>query len=416
MPTQDDPDRAAPGHGLHVAAVKRAAMGDGAEAVITHEDAEAAELEMARGNKLYPLAMAFYLCAQSAGELHRSIHRLNAVLIANGLQPVAEESDLLALDSYVRNLPMAYDAGLDQVSRRSRLVFSRAVANLLPLYGRSRGTGRPGLVFYNRGGEPLLFDPLNRADRKKNAHALILGPTGSGKSALLVYLLMQTMAVHRPRVFLIEAGNSFGLLGRHFADRGLSVVQLHLSPGADVSLPPFRDAVRVSEKGVAAQHLLDDGGPARDDEDDDPDDARRDLLGEMEIAARIMITGGDVREDARMTRADRLVIRNAILKAAEHARGAGRDQALTEDVVRGLREIAADPELPENRRGRAAEMADGMALFCSGLAGRFFNRPGRGWGDADLTVVDMGILAREGYEDQLTVAYIGLMNYVVPGR
>ena len=32
----------------------------------------------------------------------------------------------------------------------------------------------------------------------------------------------------------------------------------------------------------------------------------------MEIAARIMITGGDEREDARMTRADRLLIRNAI--------------------------------------------------------------------------------------------------------
>ena len=41
----------------------------------------------------------------------------------------------------------------------------------------------------------------------------------------------------------------------------------------------------------------------------------RDLLGEMEIAARIMITGGDAREDARMSRADRLVIRRAILEA-----------------------------------------------------------------------------------------------------
>jgi hypothetical protein len=57
-------------------------------------------------------------------------------------------------------------------------------------------------------------------------------------------------------------------------------------------------------------------------------------------------------------------------------------------------------------------MADGMALFCDGLAGKFFNRPGKRWPAKDVTIVDMGILAREGYEDQLTVAYIGLMNHI----
>lgn len=72
--------------------------------------------------------------------------------------------------------------------------------------GRSRGTGHPGLVFFNRGAEPLVFDPLHREDRKKNAHMLILGPTGAGKSALLVYLLQQMAAVYRPRLFIIEAG------------------------------------------------------------------------------------------------------------------------------------------------------------------------------------------------------------------
>ncbi|MCP4307822.1 MAG: hypothetical protein GY788_23695 [bacterium] len=57
-------------------------------------------------------------------------------------------------------------------------------------------------------------------------------------------------------------------------------------------------------------------------------------------------------------------------------------------------------------------MADGLALFCSGLAGQFFNRPGTTWPDTDITILDLGLLAREGYEDQLTVAYIGLMNHI----
>ena len=51
-----------------------------------------------------------------------------------------------------------------QETRRSRLVFARHIANLLPLYGRSTGTGKPGMLFFNRGGEPVQFDPI--ADRK----------------------------------------------------------------------------------------------------------------------------------------------------------------------------------------------------------------------------------------------------------
>ena len=64
-------------------------------------------------------------------------------------------------------------------------MFSTHLASMFPVYGRSRGTGHGGLLFYNRGAEPLLFDPLNPKDRKKNGHMLILGPTGAGKSALL---------------------------------------------------------------------------------------------------------------------------------------------------------------------------------------------------------------------------------------
>ena len=57
-------------------------------------------------------------------------------------------------------------------------------------------------------------------------------------------------------------------------------------------------------------------------------------------------------------------------------------------------------------------MGDSLELFCTGLAGRFFNRPGTAWPDSDVTIMDMGLLAREGYEDQLTVAFLGMMNRI----
>ena len=396
----------------HIAQVKRAAVGDSAEADLTREDAEAVEREMARGNKLYPLSMAFYVRGDDLKTLRANVNQLNALLLPNGLQPILHEADLLTLDSYLRNLPMAYDVSLDKTSRRSRLVFSSHTANLLPLYGRSKGTGHPGLVFFNRGAEPLVFDPLHRADRKKNAHMLILGPTGAGKSALLVYLLQQMAAMYRPRIFIIEAGGSFSLLGQQFHAHGLAVNQVTLNPNTDVSLPPFADALRVLQK-ERQHHLRQDPEALADDDDElDEEGAGRDVLGEMEIAARIMITGGDEREDARMTRADRLLIRNAIFLAAKTVKEAGRDQVLTQDVVAALQSIGHDDSLPDHRRNRAIEMGDGMALFCSGLAGHFFNRPGTPWPEADVTILEMGILAREGYEDQLTVAYISMMSHI----
>ena len=48
---------------------------------------------------------------------------------------------------------------------------------------------------------------------------------------MLVYDLLMVMAVHRPRVFIIEAGGSFSLLGQYFASLGLAVNQVTMRPG-----------------------------------------------------------------------------------------------------------------------------------------------------------------------------------------
>ncbi len=395
----------------HIGLVKRAAVGDSAEAALTREDATGVEREMASGNKLYPLMMAFYVRGEDRASLRANVNRLNALLLPNGIQPIAREADLLALDSYLRHLPMAYDVRFDRISRRSRLVFSSHIANLVPFYGRSRGTGHPGLVFFNRGAEPLVFDPLR--DRKKNAHMLILGPTGAGKSALLVYLLQQMAAVYRPRIFIIEAGGSFSLLGQHFASHGLTVHQVSLHAEADVSLPPFADALRLLDGRVPnlSDTELPGEAPHAPDEDE-PEGPGRDVLGELEIVARLMITGGDGREEARMTRADRLLIRQAILQAAKAVAEEGREPVLTRDVVAALNRMGQHVSLPEHRRHRAIEMGDGMALFCSGTAGHFFDRPGKPWPASDVTILETGLLAHEGYEDQLTVAYVSVMSHI----
>jgi hypothetical protein len=138
---------------------------------------------------------------------------------------------------------------------------------------------------------------------------------------------------------------------------------------------------------------------------------QRDVLGELEITARLMITGGEAKEEARLSRADRSLIRECILDAAQTCVAAGR-QVLTRDVRDALLRVAADPHLPEKRRERAQEMGESIDLFCQGFEGELFDREGTPWPESDVTIVDLATYAREGYEAQMSISYISLMNTV----
>ena len=134
------------------------------------------------------------------------------------------------LNNYLRWLPCCYNPGKDRRRWYTQLMFAQHAANLSPVWGRAQGTGHPGITMFNRGGGPITFDPLNRLDRQMNAHLFLFGPTGSGKSATLNNLLNQVTAIYRPRLFIVEAGNSFGLFSDFARRLGLTVNRVKLAP------------------------------------------------------------------------------------------------------------------------------------------------------------------------------------------
>lgn len=396
----------------HLNHLAKKAVGETLASEQALKDVQQARRLIGSSHKLYRASLAFYLRGRDLADLDMRGLQLGNVLLNAGLQPVREEDEVAPLNSYLRWLPCVYDPGKDKRQWYTQLMFAQHAANLAPVWGRSQGTGHPGITFFNRGGGTVTFDPLNRLDRQMNAHLFLFGPTGSGKSATLNNILNQVTAIYRPRMFIVEAGNSFGLFGDFAARLGLTVHRVKLSPGAGVSLAPFADAWRLVDTPSQVQTLDADALDEDTGEEETTEgDEQRDVLGELEITARLMITGGEDKEEARMTRADRSLIRQCILEAA-HRCVSEKRTVLTRDVRDALRERGRDPTLPETRRTRLLEMADAMDMFCQGIDGEMFDRPGTPWPEADITIVDLATFAREGYSAQLSIAYISLINAV----
>lgn len=443
----------------HIDRLYNKARGESTEAMYARRDCEVAKEILAHRKKLYRMTMAVYIRAENPKQLKKHNNQVCSLLTAAQLQPYRVEDDPVGLDAYILNLPMVYEPKMDKNFRASRPVWLQHMANLSSLFGRNRGTGHPGMIMFNRGGEPLTADPFHKEDRQKNAHGVLLGPTGAGKSAMLSYWSSQIMAMHRPRMVIVEAGNSFGLLADYFAANGLSVNKVSIKPGAGVSLAPFQDvhkligtteeeaaanfvdSTRISERDLTLaiikvmsheglkthfedldpetqerirdkatlQYLAESNMDTEEDDDTDLEDDQRDILGEAEIIAKLMITGGEEEETKRLLRADRRMIRDAILIGARKAVSENRTTK-TEDVAWGFTEISHDESYPEKRRERAFEMGEAIRMYTDGFEGELFNSETSAWPDVDVTIVDLATLAREGYQSQLALAYTSIMQ------
>ncbi|EIA9097301.1 conjugative transfer ATPase, partial [Escherichia coli] len=169
------------------------AVGENTESIRARQDVKVVKELLGNRHKLYRAGITFLLRAGDMDSLKRKRVELTTVLLGAGLQPVRPEFDVGPLNSWLRALPMCFDPDMDRKQWHTRLMWVQHLAGLLPVTGRETGTGHPGFSFFNRGGDVLTFDPLNKLDRTQNAHLLLFGPTGAGKSATLCASLSQVM-------------------------------------------------------------------------------------------------------------------------------------------------------------------------------------------------------------------------------
>lgn len=394
---------------------------------------------------MYPVELVCFVRGEDENDLRDKQIQANNVLENAGFRTIDNEDDPIAWRSYLYNLPMAYNPQRNQSRRRSRFLFSQHIANLVPLLGRSRGTGHFGISGFNRGGEPAHVNPLNKGDRQTNGHMTIFGPTGSGKSASLVSIALNYIAAHNARVFIIESGNSFGEAAKYAHSKGVKVKKISMKAKDKTTVAPFANGLKAleaheeaEEKAKAANEefekqlreeqenhnelddLLDEHIANEEIVDieemfaDDDEDEQKDYLGEMALTVHIMISGGDAERAKQISVGDKSLIQQALLNAARKVRDEKRLSMLTEDVRDALIDMANSDKCAHNEALslRFMDYANSLDYFCKGLAGQKFNRAGSLWADSDLTVVDMAEFAKDSKESELAVAYLSILNSI----
>ncbi len=411
-------------------------------ASITFDDCQIAKTAIEKGNYLFPACMGVYLRGNNLDDLAEKETNLEALLINNGFQILKGDHDLVPIHSYLNNLPFCYNYQFDKKKLyRSGYVFGKQLANLLPLYGRERGTGHPLLPLLNRGGESFTIDPFNPEDKDNNSHLLMLGSTGSGKSATCTDFIIKLMGTYRPYLVMVDAGNSFHLLKDYLKEAGLSVHHVAVTLNNPPILNPFVESekmlgqIDIMAGGLSKQALeklesrlekdIENAGLHKtpeaienekedEKEDENSEESTRDYMGEMALACQLMITGGEKKEQENMTRQDRMLILDALVRAARHAKAQGFNQMIPEDVVNAFRDMALGLEKQNKeieKQTRLRSLADSMAFFTKDtIASLVFNRRGEPWPDADITLFEQGLFKDEGYESHNALAFMGLMS------
>ncbi len=171
---------------------------------------------------------------------------VEAALNAQGL--VARVEDLNAVEAWLGSLP-----GEPYADVRRPLVSTLNLADLLPVSAVWAGPegdahlGGPPLVTARTAGSTPFRLVLHVGDV---GHAMVVGPTGAGKSALLAFLALQWFRYPGARVVFFDKGRSARAATLAAGGRWHA-----LEPGAALSLQPLRHIDRDADRAWASEWI-----------------------------------------------------------------------------------------------------------------------------------------------------------------
>lgn len=166
------------------------------------------------------LPTAVRVIAWDPDEIPTNAYSISDRLLMLGIS--AERETLVGNTLFLQSLSCGTDIDYPSNGAIGGMPFIPGVhtAKLMPIWGGIRGPGESsanGVLFLNRLGEPVLFDPF---DLPGSPHGIVIGLTRSGKSALVNTLLHQTLPTGA-RAFILDRYCSYEKLceihgGIHF--------------------------------------------------------------------------------------------------------------------------------------------------------------------------------------------------------
>jgi type IV secretion system protein VirB4 len=194
------------------------------------------------------LTLTVTVLDENPGRAAEKARAVEAALNSQGL--VAKVEDLNAVEAWLGSLP-----GEPYADVRRPLVSTLNLADLLPVSAVWPGpasdaclSGPPLAVARTSGSTPFRL-VLHVGDV---GHAMVVGPTGSGKSALLAFLALQWFRYPDARVVFLDKGKS-----ARAATLAAGGLWRALEPGADLALQPLARVDDPSERAWAAEWIED---------------------------------------------------------------------------------------------------------------------------------------------------------------
>ena len=181
------------------------------------------------GQKIFAAELVILLRAphgkEGEKELNRKIREvLSRIRTLNGAEGLAETVGAWKIFKNV--LPGAPGSLV-----RAKRMKTNNLVDFLPIYGPRLGDEKPKVLFCNRLGSLVSYDPFS--PELPNYNALVTGVSGSGKSFLNNYILNQEIA-RGTRAFIIDIGGSYKKLTQAL---GGQYVEVNLTQ--EHSLNPF---------------------------------------------------------------------------------------------------------------------------------------------------------------------------------